>query len=99
MTQRSAWLSIAGLTWQVRTRPTFALVTSPDSSRTFRCNMAPASDMGSGLASSLTVAGPWVSCSTMARRVGSAKAAKVLSRLYSSMCLCISRQFYCQAIA
>jgi len=64
---------------QVRTLPVFWLVTRPDSSSTFRCSMAAGSDMGSGLASSLTVAGPWTRRSTMARRVGSARAAKVLS--------------------
>ena len=67
---------------QETTRPFFSRATSPASDRTSRCFITAGSDMENGLASSLT---DRLSVSprraSSARRVGSASAAKVRSRL------------------
>src|SRR4029453_17670712 len=60
----------------LRTRPTFSVVTSSASSSSRMCFFIPVSDMPKGSASSLIVALPAPSCSSTARRVGSAGAAK-----------------------
>src|SRR5882672_10203524 len=65
---------------QVRTRPTFSDRTSLLASSTCRCWTTAGSDIASGLASSLTEAGPRVSRSTMTRRDGSASAWNTRSR-------------------
>jgi hypothetical protein len=76
---RSARLSRAGSTRQVLTRPIFSERTSPELSSTARCCITAGSDMASGFARSLTEAGPRASRSTIARRVGSARAWKARS--------------------
>ena len=65
---------------QVRTLPAFSDATSPDISSTARCCITAGSDISSGRLSSLTDAGPCVSRSTIARRVGSASAWNARSR-------------------
>jgi len=69
---------------QVTVRPVLVRVMSPAPDSTSRCFMIAGSDMGNGLASSLTVSAlrssSWAS---RARRVGSARAAKVRSRTAS----------------
>jgi hypothetical protein len=69
---------------QVTVRPFFVRVMSPAPDSTSRCFMIAGSDMGKGSASSLTdsalLASSWAS---NARRVGSARAAKVRSRTAS----------------
>src|SRR5664279_3487653 len=65
--------------WHVRTRPIFCERTRPHDSRTARCWTTAGSDIGSGLASSLTDAGPRPSSSTMRRRAGSARACSTSS--------------------
>ena len=60
MIQRSAMLSIFGSTEQVRTRPSFCDRTTPLASSTARCCITAGSEIASGLASSLTEAGPRV---------------------------------------
>ena len=59
----------------MRTRPTFSERTRPLSSSTRRCCSTAGSDMVSGAANSLTVAGPRLSRSTMLRRLPSDSAA------------------------
>ncbi len=74
----------AGVSRQATVRPVFARLTSPASESTSRCFMIAGSDIGNGFASSLT---DTLSCSPSraisARRVGSASAAKVRSRMGS----------------
>jgi len=69
---------------QVTVRPVLVRVMSPAPDSTSRCFMIAGSDMGNGSASSLTeralCSSSWAS---MARRVGSARAAKVRSRVVS----------------
>jgi hypothetical protein len=69
---------------QVTLRPALVRVMSPAPDSTSRCFMTAGSEMGNGSASSLTVSAlrssSWAS---MARRVGSARAAKVRSRVVS----------------
>ena len=55
---RSASRIAAGRTLQRRARPTFSEATSPLASSTCRCCTTPGSEIASGRASSLTVAGP-----------------------------------------
>jgi putative intracellular protease/amidase len=70
-----------GLRRTVTTRPDFARVISPASSRTPRCFITAGSLMAKGWANSLTVAlARCASLSKSARRVGSPSAAKVRSR-------------------
>ena len=64
---------------QLRTRPTFSVVTSCASSSSRMCFFIPVSDMPKGSASSLIVALPEPSRSRTARRVGSPRAAKARS--------------------
>jgi hypothetical protein len=71
---RSASANAAVLMLQVRTRPDFCETTSPEDSSTARCCITAGSDMASGRLSSLTDAGLAASRSTIARRVGSARA-------------------------
>jgi len=69
---------------QVTVRPVLVRVMSPAPDSTSRCFMIAGRDMGKGSASSLTVsalrASSWA---RRARRVGSARAAKVRSRVAS----------------
>jgi hypothetical protein len=83
--QRSAAVSALRSTWQVRTRPTFREETTPLASSTARCCITAGSEIASGFASSLTVAGPRESLCTIARRVGSLSAWKVRSRTAACM--------------
>lgn len=62
---------------QVRIRPTFDVSTSPDASRTLTCCITALSVMDSGRESSDRGAGPRLSRSTIARRLGSARARNV----------------------
>ena len=62
---------------QVRTRPTLRLVTSEARSSTCTCCKTAARVTPSGSASELTLAGPRLRWSTMARRVGSPSASKI----------------------
>src|SRR5215212_6473653 len=62
---RSTGRSAAGSIRQVRTRPTFSELTRPLTCSTCRCWTTGDSDIGSGSASSLTVAGPRLNRSTM----------------------------------
>ena len=67
---------------QETVRPVFSRVMSPASDKTSRCFITAGSDMAKGLASSLTDRLlPSLSCASSARRVGSASAAKVRSRV------------------
>jgi hypothetical protein len=69
---------------QVTVRPVFARVMSPASDSTLRCFMIAGIDMANGSASSLTESAlRSSSCASSARRVGSASAAKVRSRVAS----------------
>ncbi len=62
-------------------RPVLLRVTSPASDNTSRCFITAGSDMANGLASSLTeMLSVSLKRASMARRVGSASAAKVRSR-------------------
>src|SRR5207245_2370670 len=65
---------------QWRIRPCFVRTSSPASSSTERCLEIAGSDISNGSASSPTEASPRVSRSTIARRVGSARAPKVAPR-------------------
>lgn len=76
----SAW----GASSQCTLRPCLARSTNPASSSTRRCFMKPGSDMPCGPASSLTVAGPRLSCSSTPRRVLSARAQNTRSRTAAS---------------
>lgn len=65
-------------------RPVLVRVISPASDSTSRCFMIAGSETGNGLASSLTDRLSCVpSCASKARRVGSASAEKVRSRVAS----------------
>jgi hypothetical protein len=67
---------------QETTRPFFSRATSPASDRTSRCFITAGSEMENGLASSLTDRlSVSLRSASRARRVGSASAAKVRSRL------------------
>ena len=71
--------------WHVTVRPIFVRAISPASDKTSRCFMTAGREIGNGRASSLTdrlFRSP--SCASSARRVGSAKAAKVRSRSLST---------------
>src|SRR5947209_19338764 len=68
-----------GASMQLRTRPTFSVVTSSASSSSLMCFFIPVSDMPKGSASSLIVARPEPSRSRTARRAGSARAANARS--------------------
>src|SRR6187431_779403 len=68
-----------GTSVQLRTRPTFSVVTSCASSSTLTCFFIPVNDIPKGSASSLIVALPAPSRSRTARRVGSPRAAKARS--------------------
>ncbi len=70
--QASETLKGCGVSRYVRTRPDLRDLTSPQSSSTSRCCRNEGSDMLNGSASSLTAAGPLLSRSSTARRVGSA---------------------------
>src|SRR4051794_4316438 len=65
---------------QVRTRPTFCVVTSPACSRTPTCFFMPVRVMWNLSASSVIEASLFPSCSRTPRRVGSESAAKETSR-------------------
>ena len=78
--QSSARRRAFGSRRQVRTRPVFAVTTTPDSSSNRRCWWMAGNDMSNGLASSVTDASPSARRSTMARRVGSAMARNTRSR-------------------
>ncbi len=68
----------------VTVRPALLRMMSPASDSTLRCFMIAGSDMGNGSASSLTESAlRSSSCARSARRVGSANAAKVRSRVVS----------------
>ncbi len=70
--------------WQATVRPVLVRVMRPASDRTSRCFMMAGSDTGKGRASSLTDRlSRSASRATSARRVGSASAAKVRSRVLS----------------
>jgi hypothetical protein len=70
----------AGVSWQATLRPVLVRTISPASDSTSRCFMMAGRETGNGLASSLTVsAGSLSRRARMARRVGSARAAKVRS--------------------
>src|SRR5215217_2677152 len=71
---RSTGRSAAGSIRHVRTRPTFSELTRPLTCSTSRCWTTADSDIGIGSASSLTVAGPRLSRSTMPLLLGSASA-------------------------
>lgn len=69
---------------QVTVRPVFLRVMSPASDSTLRCFRIAGSDMSNGAASSLTESACFnSSCARSARRVGSARAAKVRSSVAS----------------
>lgn len=70
----------AALSWQVTVRPVLVRSIRPASDSTSRCFMMAGSETGKGRASSLTES-PFSSSSraSRARRVGSARAAKVRS--------------------
>jgi len=69
---------------QVTVRPVFLRAISPASDSTLRCFRMAGIDMAKGSASSLTESALCVSsCASSARRVGSARAAKVRSRVAS----------------
>ena len=69
---------------QATVRPVLTRVTSPASESTSRCFITAGSDIGSGRASSLTEALiPLFNRASSARRVGSARAANVRSRVVS----------------
>lgn len=70
----------SGVRSQATMRPVLVRLTSPASESTSRCFITAGSDIGKGLASSLTeTLVPALSCASIARRVGSARAAKVRS--------------------
>src|SRR5256885_6068360 len=71
---RSTGRSAAGSIRQVRTRPTFPERTRPLTCITCRCRTTADSDIGTGCASSLTVAGPRLNRATMTLLLGSASA-------------------------
>ena len=79
-----AALSPSGSTRQVTTRPAFACPTSPAAARMWMCLEIAASDISNGRASSPTVRSPAMSSVRIARRVGSASAAKIWSRSLSN---------------
>ena len=65
---------------QATMRPVLARLTKPASDSTSRCFITAGSDMAKGCASSLTeTLSRWASRASIARRVGSASAAKVRS--------------------
>ena len=67
---------------QATVRPALVRATSPASDSTSRCFMTAGSDMANGLASSLTERASFsLNRASSARRVGSARAAKVRSRV------------------
>ena len=66
---------------QWRTRPFFLCLTRPARSRTCRCFITAGSDILCGAASADTAIWPRVSAARIARRVGSARARKVASKL------------------
>ena len=84
----SADRSAAGSTLHMRTRPSLWVCTSPPASSTRRCWSTAASVMVNPTASSEAERGPAVSRSSIARRVGSARAwnARSSCRSWSSMC-------------
>ena len=74
----------SGVSSQATMRPVLVRLISPASDSTSRCFITAGSDIGSGRASSLTEALiPLLSRASSARRVGSARAAKVRSRVVS----------------
>ena len=74
----------AGVSSQATMRPVLVRLIKPASDSTSRCFMTAGSDIGNGRASSLTEAlSPPFNCASKARRVGSASAAKVRSRVVS----------------
>ena len=74
----------SGVRSQATTRPVLVRLTSPASESTSRCFITAGSEMGNGLANSLTeTLVPSESCASSARRVGSARAAKVRSSALS----------------
>lgn len=74
----------AAASWQVTVRPVLVRVISPASDSTSRCFMTAGKDIENGRASSLTETLSRVpSCAISARRVGSARAAKVRSSALS----------------
>jgi hypothetical protein len=74
----------SGVSAQATMRPVLVRRTRPASESTSRCFITAGSDMGKGRASSLIdTLSPALNCATIARRVGSASAAKVRSRFFS----------------
>ena len=74
----------SGVSSQATMRPVLVRLISPASDSTSRCFMTAGSDIGRGRASSLTEALiPLFKRASRARRVGSARAAKVRSRAAS----------------
>ena len=74
----------SGVSSQATMRPVLVRLIRPASDSTSRCFITAGSDMGSVRASSLTEAlSPLFSRASNARRVGSASAAKVRSRMAS----------------
>ena len=74
----------SGVSSQATMRPVLVRLMSPASDSTSRCFITAGSDIGNGRASSLTEALiPLFKRASRARRVGSARAAKVRSRVVS----------------
>ena len=73
----------AAVSSQVTVRPVLLRATNPASDSTSRCFMIAGKEIENGRASSLTDRPPAPSCATIARRVGSASAAKTSSRVAS----------------
>src|SRR5258707_2148628 len=93
----SATESSPGSRLQVRTLPTFSVCTKPLSSNTCKCCTTAARVMSRGSANRETDMGPWLSLSTIARRVGSPRAWKTRSMLTFWLgMLANGRQLFCQ---
>jgi hypothetical protein len=74
----------SGVSSQATMRPVLVRLINPASDSTSRCFITAGSDIGNGRASSLTEAlSPLFNCASRARRVGSARAAKVRSSMTS----------------
>jgi hypothetical protein len=74
----------SGVRSQATMRPVLVRLTNPASESTSRCFMTAGSDIGKGFANSLTeTLVPSLSCASIARRVGSARAENVRSSALS----------------
>ena len=90
--QSSVWSNASTSRWHGRNWASRRREMRPLRSSTLRCLETAGSDMAKGAASSLTVASPRASRLTMARRVGSARAAKAASSARRSVVMAVFNQ-------